>query len=58
MILLNIDLNYLDIWIELWNVREQALGVFLHTLDKHLASISRDPDEMVFGLIDGMGTLF
>jgi len=25
---------------------------------KHIAPISRDPDEMVFGLIDGVGTLF
>jgi len=54
---LNIELYNLDIGIELWDVSEQLLRIFLHTLNEHLSPISRDPDEMILGFIDGMDAL-
>jgi hypothetical protein len=57
VVLLNVELNNLDIGIKFRDVREQSYREFLHPLNKHLQSISRDPDEMIFGLVDRMGTL-
>ncbi len=57
MVHLNINLNNLDIGIEFWDVRKCFLRIFLHTLDEHFSPISRNPDEMIFRFIDGMGTL-
>jgi len=57
VVLLNIELHHLDIGIEPWDVREELLGILLHALCKYLTPISRDPDEMIFRFIDGMGTL-
>jgi len=54
---LNTKLHYLDIRVEFRNVQKNFLRIFLYTLDKNLASISRDPDEMIFGLIYSVSTL-
>jgi hypothetical protein len=45
VILLNINFNNLDIGIKFWNVCE------------HLTPLSRDPDEVIFGFINRVGTL-
>lgn len=57
MIFLDVNFNYLDIGIKLRNMKKQLFCIFFHALDKYLPPISRDPDEMIFGLIDGMRTL-
>jgi hypothetical protein len=57
MVNLNIELTYLDIRIQFWDMRKKFFRIFLHTLDKQVSSISRDPDEMIFGFIDSMCTL-
>jgi len=52
---LDIELNNLDIGIEFWDVRKWLLCIFLHALDEHFSPISRDPGDMIFGFIDGVG---
>jgi len=56
MILLYVQFNHLDIGIKLRDVGKHLFRVFFHTPDKNLPPISRDPDEMILGFIDGVGT--
>ena len=55
MIYLYTKLNYLDIGIEIGNMRKRLGCILLNTLYKDLPPISRYPDEMVLCFIDGMG---
>jgi hypothetical protein len=55
MVYLHTEFYYLDIGIELWDMRERLGCIFLDALYKDIPPISRDPDEMVFCFIDGMG---
>ena len=37
-------------------MKKQLFCIFFHVLDKYPTPISRDPDEMILGFIDGMCT--
>jgi hypothetical protein len=57
MVYLNIELNYLDIGSEFREMSNKFLRILLYSLNEYLPPISRDPDEMVLGLIYRVGTL-
>ena len=57
MIRLHINLDYLDIAIEIREMSEKLLGIFLYPFDKDISAISRSPDDVVFGFIHGMRAL-
>jgi hypothetical protein len=57
MVYLHTAFYYIDIGIEIWDMRKRLGCISLDTLYEDLPPISRYPDEMVHCFIDGMGPL-
>ena len=57
MVDLHVDLEHLDIGIEVRQVLDELLGVFLDSAYEDLSPISRGPDDVVFGLVYRMTAL-
>ena len=57
MILLNIKLYDLDIGSQVREMSQKLSGIIFYAPGEYFPPISRDPDEVVFGAINAVGTL-
>lgn len=57
MVKLNVELDYLDIVCKPFEVLQNSFSILLYTFYKQLFTISRGPDDVVFGFIYAMSAL-